>query len=267
MDFSSSSNSSSQKKVDVRGVKINVEVVGNGPQTLLCMPGVLGTIESDFTPQLKDLQKDFTVVAWDPPGYGKSRPPPRDLSGGHRFYYRDADAAHELMQNLGFKKFSIFGWSDGGITGLILAALYPSSVEKLITLGANAYVDQTDIASVNAIKSVDSWSRKMVEPLLKVYGHDYLQRMWTEFCEAYEEMLENGGDICKDKLKDIKCPTLIVQGAKDAMVGVEHAEFLHQNISGSKLYIMPEGKHNLHLRYPDEFNALVREFMSSQSRK
>ncbi|CAG7787042.1 unnamed protein product, partial [Allacma fusca] len=93
-NFSTSAISSSQRKVDVGSVQINVEVVGNGPQTLLCLPGVLGTIESDFTPQLKDLQKDFRVVAWDPPGYGKSRPPPRDFSGGHLFYYRDAHDAH-----------------------------------------------------------------------------------------------------------------------------------------------------------------------------
>ncbi|CAG7821120.1 unnamed protein product, partial [Allacma fusca] len=145
-----------------------------------------------------------------------------------------------LMKNLGFEKFSMIGWSDGGITALILAALYPSSVEKLITIGANSYVDQEDVSSVNAIKNVDNWSRRMVEPLLKVYGQEYLQDMWTKFCLAYEEMYANGGNICKDKLKDIKCPTLIVQGLKDAMVSVEHAEHLHKNISGSTLRIIPE---------------------------
>lgn len=31
-------------------------------------------------------------------GYGKSRPPDRDFSGGPEFFYRDATAAHELMK-------------------------------------------------------------------------------------------------------------------------------------------------------------------------
>jgi valacyclovir hydrolase len=38
----------------------------------------------------------FTVIAWDPPGYGNSRPPTRDFSQGA--HYRDADGAVKLMQ-------------------------------------------------------------------------------------------------------------------------------------------------------------------------
>lgn len=29
----------------------------------------------------------------------------------------------------------------------------------------------------------------------------------------------------------------------------------------SRLHLMPEGKHNLHLRYADEFNKLVEDFL------
>jgi valacyclovir hydrolase len=46
---------------------------------------------------------------------------------------------------LKFDKFSILGWSDGGITGLILAALFPNSVQKLVVWGGNAYVTQKDL--------------------------------------------------------------------------------------------------------------------------
>jgi valacyclovir hydrolase len=38
----------------------------------------------------------FTVVAWDPPGYGNSRPPVRDFS--QDFFHRDADWGVKLMQ-------------------------------------------------------------------------------------------------------------------------------------------------------------------------
>ena len=44
------------------------------------------------------------------------------------------------MKALSFKKFSVLGWSDGGVSATILAALYPDSVQKLVIWGSNAYV-------------------------------------------------------------------------------------------------------------------------------
>lgn len=99
----------------------------------------LGTAWTDFKPQLENLDKNkLTIVAWDPPGYGKSRPPNRIYSDD--FFQRDADYAFNLMKILGYKKFSLIGWSDGGITSLILAAKNPDSIRKMIVFGTNAYV-------------------------------------------------------------------------------------------------------------------------------
>jgi hypothetical protein len=37
------------------------------------------------------------------------------------FFHRDADLALQFMNLLGHSKFSVVGWSDGAITGLVLA--------------------------------------------------------------------------------------------------------------------------------------------------
>lgn len=50
-----------------------------------------------------------------------------------------------LLQQIGFTKFSLLGWSDGGISSLILSAKYPESVEKLVVWGANSYVTPEEI--------------------------------------------------------------------------------------------------------------------------
>ncbi|KAJ8955093.1 hypothetical protein NQ314_006976 [Rhamnusium bicolor] len=71
-------------------------MIGNGEKNVLCFPGALGTIWSDFKPQIEGLdRKKFTVFAWDPPGYGQSRPPNRVFNT--KFYESDADAAYDLM--------------------------------------------------------------------------------------------------------------------------------------------------------------------------
>ncbi|CAG9832708.1 unnamed protein product [Diabrotica balteata] len=126
-------------KIDVDGQTINYLKVGNGPKTVLCFPGALGTIWSDFKPQLENLDRDkFTIVAWDPPGYGYSRPPNRNF--GINFYRDDAICAEKFMNKLGINKYSLLGWSDGGISSMILSAKYPEKVEKLVCWGSNAYI-------------------------------------------------------------------------------------------------------------------------------
>lgn len=49
-----------------------------------------------------------------------------------------------LSQTLKFKKVSLLGWSDGGITALIAAAKYPSYIHRMVIWGANAYVSKED---------------------------------------------------------------------------------------------------------------------------
>ncbi|RZC32046.1 valacyclovir hydrolase [Asbolus verrucosus] len=250
-----------EQTVNVNGQIINYVKTGEGNKTLLCFPGALGTIWSDFKPQIADLDKTkFTVIAWDPPGYGSSRPPERNFSV--KFYENDADTAYNFMMQLGIKKFSLLGWSDGGISSMIISAKYPTVVDKLIIWGANAYVIPEEIQSYEKIRDISQWSDRMKAPLIKLYTEEGLQTMWNNWCDALNQIfIKSGGDLCKESLKNITCPTLILHGDKDPMVADEHPEYLASNIKGAKLYRFPEGKHNIHLRFSREFNDVVTEFL------
>ncbi|EEC07501.1 valacyclovir hydrolase, putative [Ixodes scapularis] len=63
------------------------------------------------------------------------------------------------------------------------------------------------------------------------------------------------------ELAKIRCPTLIVHGGKDPLVTPEHPAYLLRHIALSKLCVIPEGKHNLHLKFPDDFNKLVTDII------
>lgn len=131
------------KLKDSNNNEYNINYVrrGDGRNAMILMPGALGTALTDFGPQIEqlpDLISNYSIIGWDPPGYGKSRPPSRtfDLD----FFHRDAFVANALMQSLGLNRFSVLGWSDGGITGLIMAANYQDSVHKLVIWGSNSYI-------------------------------------------------------------------------------------------------------------------------------
>ncbi|XP_008211373.1 valacyclovir hydrolase [Nasonia vitripennis] len=251
-----------EQKIEVDGVNINYVRTGVGEHPVLLLPGAMGTIWTDFKPQIENLNKEkLTIVAWDPPGYGKSRPPEKTFP--ENFFRRDATWACNLMRALGYNKFSLLGWSDGGITALILAAHYPENVRKMIVTGANAYIAPQEMKIYEKIRDINTWSERMRAPLVAIYGEKYFQDVWSAWIDGMKRIYDNnGGDICKKDLVKIKCPTLIVHGAKDAMVLGEHPDHLKANIANSRMDIFENGAHNLHLRYADEFNSLANQFFT-----
>ncbi len=208
------------------------------------------------------------VVSYDPRGYGQSRPPERDFPLD--FYQRDADDAAALMAALGHTKYAVMGWSDGAISAVMLAAAHAANVDRLIMFGGNAYLTKDDIEAFEATRDVEAtWSKRMKETHYPVYGAEVCQRMWGSAVDAWAGIFAaNNGDVCMAQAKSIKCPTMVLHGAKDPICLSEHPEWFKENIPGdgnTSLHILPDGKHNLHLRYADEVNGLVREFCGKSS--
>ncbi|KAK9500966.1 hypothetical protein O3M35_002118 [Rhynocoris fuscipes] len=250
-----------EKQLLISGKKINYLKVGEGPSTVLCLPGLLGTLWTDFPNQIQYINKSLlTLICMDMPGCGGSRPPNRSFPAD--FYKTDAEFAANLMKSLNISRYGVMGWSDGGISALVLAARYPENVSKLAVWGANAYVSSNDVSIYQGIRDIDKWSPKMVEPFLAAYGRDMLKNAMNEWCKTLESLQKEGGNICKDELSQIIAPTLIIHGDKDPLVPLEHPLFLNKEIKNSKLVRFPNGKHNVHLRYYKEFNELVEKFFT-----
>ncbi|XP_045767984.1 valacyclovir hydrolase-like [Maniola jurtina] len=250
-----------ESKTKVGKYEINYVKVGNGKHNVLCAPGALGTIWSEFEHQIEGFNRNqFTLVVWDPPGYGKSYPPEKDFSVD--FLEKDADMAYELMKALQIPKFSVLGFSDGGITSLLLAAKYPGAVHKLVVWGANSFILPSELDAYKKIKDVNKWSKRLVEPMIEIYGKERFAKYWASWVDAMDAIYQaNNGNICSDRLKNIKCPTFILYGEKDPMVDRVHVSHLHTHIEGSRIHLYPEGKHHIHLKYAEDFNKRVQEFL------
>jgi valacyclovir hydrolase len=199
----------------------------------------------------------------DPLGYGASRPPEREfLVEPDHFFKMDALDGYALMQALSFEKFSIFGWCNGGVSAIILAALHPESVQKLVIWGTNAYITTYDVEVREKIRDVSGWNQRIREEMQSIYG-DSLQSLWSRYVDAMKDIYEKrkDGDLCMEEVKRVQCPTLIVHGAKDTARLQFYADYLKNNIRESEMVIMEEGKHSLHLKYAQEFNQLTERFL------
>lgn len=97
-------------------------------------------------------------------------------------------------------------------------------------------------------------------PLGAMYG-DELQTLWGNYVETMKGVYEEaGGNNCVKECALVRCPTLIVHGAKDPVVPQEQIDFFTSQIGGSKLHVYPEGKHNPHMKFAEDFNERVVAF-------
>ena len=105
-------------KIAVNGVELYYEVRGTGPNVIVCIPGALG-VAGSFINQAEYFGslKQYKIVTYDPRGFGQSRPPQRQFTMD--FHSKDAKDTKGLMDALGFKKFTVFGLSDGAMIGLL----------------------------------------------------------------------------------------------------------------------------------------------------
>ena len=69
-----------------------------------------------------------------------------------------------------------------------------------------------------------------------------------------------------DRLDQIKAPTMIVAGMKDAMIPPANSLILAERINGSWLVRFENAGHRLIFQYPDEMARIVADFMRSQLR-
>src|SRR5260370_27843987 len=103
------------------------------PKTVLLISGFGGTPTSDFGAQLPALRGHYRVIAPHLHGYGRST---QRSSYALSFYRDDVADLVALLDMLEIEKVLVLGFSDGGIAGLLLAALHPQRWIALAVIGA-----------------------------------------------------------------------------------------------------------------------------------
>ncbi len=201
------------------GVKVYYEIYGQGKPMVL-LHGNGGSIGSRAN-LIPDFATHYQVIAFDSRCHGKT-----DCPRGYLTYEQMASDVNAVLNHLKIDSAYIWGHSDGGIVGLLLAINYPKKVKKLLASGANLRPDTTAI-----------------DPALL----PILDKMWTvvkndSIRSKQFRLLVEQPNIKKHDLRKIKADVMIMGGDRDAIRN-EHLLEMHNNISGSLLCILPGTTH------------------------
>jgi valacyclovir hydrolase len=232
---------------------------------LLLIHGFGGTPESDFGAQLPVLQSYFRVVAPHLHGYGLST---HRNSYNLSFYRDDANDLAKLLESLNINKTLVLGFSDGGIVGLLLAALYPERVSALAVMGAQPSINAQNVAAIRHWLIETPLPEDWQKELARLHGDPYWRSLPSMYVEGQEKLVTAGGVIITDEeLASIRCPALIMHGKRDRIVPVDYAYIISERIPHSQMLLFDAG-HAAHLRYEKEYtSSIMKFFLEQQGRK
>jgi pimeloyl-ACP methyl ester carboxylesterase len=235
--------------------RIYYEEYGKGAPLLL-LHGGFGSIH-DFQKVIPELAKNFRIIAVDSPGHGKSQ------QADSLSYQLMASLFSKVIDELKLDSAYVLGWSDGGNSGLILAADRPDKIKRLAVSGANATTDGIAPAVLTQAKTL---TPEYVSSNMKEWLENYKTLSpgrddWPKFVNDSRKMWLTRIAVPDVKLRQIRAKTLIIIGDRD-IVKPEHAIEMRNAIKGSQLAILPGTSHSTFSAKPDLINKIVIEFLT-----
>jgi pimeloyl-ACP methyl ester carboxylesterase len=262
---------SSVDVVRIRGLDIAYERAGSGPPLFF----VHGAAEDSrvWQPQLSALADEFTVVAWDEPGAGRSSDAPGDF--GLADY---ASCLAAVIEAVGLGAANVAGVSWGGTLALELYRHHPELVATLILVGTYAgwkgSLPREEVrARVEGLHRVLAAPAEEFDPSLPgLFAGDpprkFVPLLQDMAADVRPESLRTALLLMaeadqRDLLPRIAVPTLLIWGEQDVRSPLSVAHQFEQAIPKAQLIVISGAGHVTNLERPEKFNDAVREFLRS----
>ena len=183
----------------------------------------------------------------------------------------------EALQVLGLDRVSVLGVSEGGMIAQYLAIDHPEEVEKLVLAVTAPWANdvvQSCVPGWMDMAARGDHRALMIDTAEKSYSPAYLKKYRKMYPilghvgkpKTYDRFLTNARAIlafdARAELKKIPCPTLILGGTEDHIVGPEASKELAEAIPNSQLYLYPGLGHAAYEEAGD-FNDRVFAFLKA----
>ena len=254
--------------VGATGIAYRVDGRDDGPAIVFI--NSLGTDHGLWDAQVGTFVRDHRVVRFDFCGHGASNPP-RGLVSIASF----GEDVIALLDHLAIERAHVCGCSLGGMIALWLAAERPGRVVGAVLANTGARVGTAERwnARIETVRR-DGMAGVVDSVIARFFSAEFRERDPGAVgrISAMVRATDPGGYIAaclalrdadlRGVVQHVRVPTLIVAGALDVATPPSLAEQLRAAIAGSRLAIVRGAAHLANVERPDEFNAVMLDFLS-----
>ena len=216
-------------EIQVNGVRMYYEVTGQGrPLILLHGNGEDHTIFDKTVPILARTHRVYTP---DSRCHGNSQDTKtisyEDMAADMIAFVRALDLDRPIF----------YGFSDGGIVGLLVARDAPTLMSEIIVSGANLCPNGLKWPVRMSIHSVAFWKK---------------DKLW--------QLMDREPNIPPESLKSIYVPVHVLAGQRD-MVRTAHTRLIAASIPGATLEILPGETHGSYIVHSDRLAPILLKYL------
>jgi pimeloyl-ACP methyl ester carboxylesterase len=214
--------------------------------------------------QAEFFKRKHSAFRLDLPGHGGSDPRGEDRISAY------AEWVRRTSEKLFAKRpFVLVGHSMGGAIVLEIALDPPAGLSGLVLVGTGAKLAVThaifQMLAENPeafFQSIDQYAFSPAAPqasrerFIRVTRQCPPSVIFDDFkaCDYFD---------IRNRLPEIKLPTLVLCGEEDQLTPVKYSRYLHENIAASRRVLIPQAGHMVMTEQPDLFNRAVTSFLDN----
>ena len=191
-----------------------------------------------------------------------------------------------FVRALGLEHIDVLGFSIGGLVAQEITLQAPGLVRRLVLVGTGPRSGESMDTGTPEGKQIlgaayanpdDLWLRVHFTPsdVSQAAGRKFLERFRLRAKDRDPQVAEKAAlgqraaiaqwgakrEHAWDYLKDIKQPTLVVNGSDDVIIYTINSYILQQNLPNAQLIIYPDSAHGSLFQYPERFVRHVAMFL------
>lgn len=258
----------SSSNPQVGDIRMAYWTYGEGYPLVMIM-GYSGTMDMWDPNVITALASQYQVIVFDNRGMGKTTAS-TVLFSIEQF----ADDTAKLMDVLGIDQSHLLGFSMGTEIAQELVLRHPEKVNKLILYAADCQVDMfppspevkallfdPDVSDETLLSLMfpEDWLQAHADYVSKVFS-GVTETSSARNIQRQADAMDNWQGSC-DRLAAINSPTLLITGSEDILTPPENSYMMAESIPVVTLVEVVGAGHGLMYQYPEEFAAIVLNFL------
>jgi pimeloyl-ACP methyl ester carboxylesterase len=249
-------------------------------RTLILVHGFAASVHA-WRPWIERLSSDYRLIAIDLPGHGLTETP----AGYRASLEGNAQLVDALATHLGVDRFVLAGNSMGGAVSIAYAMKRADRLDGLVLVDAAGWPGERSAGPPPLVFAMlnNGFARslmKLIDP--RLLARDGLKAAYVDPAIVNEALVDRYANLAMaeghrdvlltqdsrpnppwtpESFEQIRTPTLVMTGEKDALIPADNARAIANAIPGAYLVTYPEGGHVPMEQLPDETVRHLRAFV------